>query len=329
MQAAGKGPLTNDRTSAFAFLQRLLCCLNFVPFIPLAVVVVLLLVTLNAPADDFLPFSTSPPIIARSPSPVAPRIVSLAPVISEWIAEILGEKETLAELVGVSEYSQYPSYLQKIKTIGPYPQIQVEAILALHPTLVIASDEYNRPEQIEKLKLLHLPVVQLKAERFLKMEAWIRDLGHALGQDHKAESAAQLWRQKLEKLHSAVSLRASLKAAKERKAKRILIEIQDEPLITVGHESFLTDAFREIGEENIFAGLPQAYPKVSREAVVKENPEKIYILDLTHEGNKKALQTWKKFPDLIAVKNGSIQVISGDDFARCSLPLLIALEKLR
>ena len=250
------------------------------------------------------------------------RIISLAPVISEWVSDLLGEKEALQHLVGVSEYSNYPVSLKQIQTIGPYPQINIEKIASLRPELVIASEEYNRPDQLEKLKRLKLRVEILPREHFNEMGAWILKLASVLDEVKKGASLSRRWMDEVSALERATVQR--------RKIQRAFIQIQLDPLITIGQESFLTDAFDRVGYINVFGNLGQAYPKVSKEAVLKEDPEVIFILDLTGfpDDFKKAKNEWAKYPGLRASKNDKIKLISGDDFARCSFRLLKGLRSL-
>lgn len=248
----------------------------------------------------------------------AERIVTLAPVLAEWSAEILGVKEAKTQIVGVSEYSDYPVELKTIERIGPYPQINIEKIASLKPTLVIASSEYNRGDQLEKLKRLKLRVEILPIEKFSSMEEWIRKLGGVLNAPKEASLAAARWKKSVQEL-------------KKGTPKRVLIQVQDSPIVVVGGDSFLNEAFAAIGMQNVFSDLKQSYPKVSREAVLKENPDVIYIIDLTGkpEDFERSKAVWQKFASLKAVKNNQMKIIPGDDFARCSPRLLNALKQLQ
>ena len=252
---------------------------------------------------------------------VPQKIVSLSPSISEWVAEILGEKESLRRLVGVSEYSNYPVYLSSIPTVGPYPQINIERVAALHPDLVIASRENNLSEQIEKLKRLHLRVEVLPAESFLHLEDWLHTLGSLLQEPKKTHLAMERWNQGIAELKKRPVLK---------EAKRMMIEVQHEPLIVVGGNSFLNDAFLSIGYRNVFSDLGQSYPKVSKEAVLKENPDFIFVFEMNgaHTETLRSEKDWAKFSSLKAVQKKQILQISGDDFARCSMRLLKGLKQL-
>jgi iron complex transport system substrate-binding protein len=257
------------------------------------------------------------------PAPAAPaasRIVTLAPVISEWVAEVLGPEYSRDKIVGVSEYSSFPAHLKSKPSIGPYPQPNLEAILALKPDLVIGSEEYSRAEQVERMRRLGLPLRVLPKERFSGMEEWIGRLGEVLGEQEGARRAQEKWRR--------------LKRGIRRGAgpwRKVFIEIQHEPLITVGAGSFLADALREAGYESVFSDLADGYPKVSIESVARRNPEWIFVLghDSQDQGAfRKSREAWTRVAGLSAVKKGRIHLLPGDDFARCSLRLLIALKRL-
>ena len=223
----------------------------------------------------------------------------------------------------MSEYSQYPEYLNGKEEIGPYPRINIEKVASLRPDLVLASSEYNLPDQIEQLKRLKLPDRILPAEKFSEMSAWILNLGEVLQEPKGALQAKNNWEEGIK----ALQLKRKQHLSSE---KRILIEVQHSPLISVGGASFLNEAFLLVGDQNVFKDLKQAYPKVSKEAVLKENPDAIFILTLMGQENdfKTAADDWKSFPSLLAVKNHEIHSIPADDFARCSLRLLKALKQL-
>lgn len=242
------------------------------------------------------------------------RIVTLSPLLSEWSAELLGDAKAKKVLMGVSEYSDFPEFLRGKPTIGPYHQLQIEKIAALKPDLILASEEYNLPNQIEQLRRLGLPVRVVKPEHFHSMPEWVMELGVILKEEAGAKKAASRWSR---------DLLALKKQKATRPKKRVLIEIQHQPLITVGGVSFLSDAFTVVGLQNVFQALQQGYPKVSKEAVLKEKPDAVYILDLrdTSEDFKRSQEDWAHY-------GLHSHLISGSDFARCTPRLLNALKQL-
>ncbi|MFT7195443.1 MAG: vitamin B12 transport system substrate-binding protein, partial [Rheinheimera aquimaris] len=62
------------------------------------------------------------------------RIIALAPHITEMLYAIgAGDR-----LVAVSDYSDYPEQAAELPSVANYASINIEAVLALQPDLVIA-----------------------------------------------------------------------------------------------------------------------------------------------------------------------------------------------
>jgi ABC-type Fe3+-hydroxamate transport system substrate-binding protein len=248
------------------------------------------------------------------------RIVPLNPLIAEWTAEILGPEYSTKKIVAVSEYSDHPESLKSLPTVGPYPKISVERVAALKPDLVLASEEYNLPEQLDQIRRLKLNLKVLPRERFVNFGSWIELLGKALHEEARAKRVRKKWDQDLALLQSQKGPQWTY-----------FFEVQHEPLIGVGGDSFITDALTTVGYANIFKDLRSGYPKVSTESVVKANPDFVFLLghEQGAEELERARQGWRRFNELKAVKTSRVQVLSGDDFARCSLRLLNALKRLK
>jgi iron complex transport system substrate-binding protein len=237
------------------------------------------------------------------------RIISLNPMISEWSAQILGKDRALKTLIGASEYSHYPDYLKTVPTVGPYPSLQVEKILSMKPDLVIGSVEYNRPDQIEKLRKLKINIRMLPKEEFRNMGKWILELGEILGEKSAAKRLSDDWNRRAAGL------------ANHGAPKKVFHQIQFQPLITVGSASFIHDVFEKIGYLNVFSHLNQAYPKVSKEAVLAQSPDVVLVFEMVAnaEDRRKISDAWR---------NSKVLFLSGDDFARCSPRLLSAVERM-
>src|SRR6185369_6465651 len=84
----------------------------------------------------------------------ARRIVSLAPHITELLyAAGAGDR-----LVGTVEYSNYPEAAQRLARVGGYSAVDLEAVAALKPDLVIAWASGNRDTHLARLAALGIPV---------------------------------------------------------------------------------------------------------------------------------------------------------------------------
>jgi len=86
-----------------------------------------------------------------SVAPVAKteKIVSLNGAVTEIIAALGHEKE----IVGTDVTSTYPETLKATaKDLGHVRQVSIEAIMALQPTVILATDKDMSPELLEKIK---------------------------------------------------------------------------------------------------------------------------------------------------------------------------------
>ena len=75
------------------------------------------------------------------------------------------------------------------------------------------------------------------------------------------------------------------------------------------------------GGQNIFATLPTLAPQVDLEAVLLANPEAIIASGMGYE-RPEWLDEWQRWPELAAVKSGSIFVIHPDIINRHSPRIL-------
>lgn len=77
------------------------------------------------------------------------KIVSLNGAVTEIVAALGHEKE----IVGVDITSTYPESLKSTaKDLGHVRQISIEAIMAMQPTLILATEKDMSPELLEKIK---------------------------------------------------------------------------------------------------------------------------------------------------------------------------------
>ena len=85
---------------------------------------------------------------------LARRIVTVAPHISENLyAAGAG-----SFIVGAVDYRDYPEAAKQLPRVGGYARLDLEAILALKPDLVIAWESSNAAAHLAKLKTLGLPL---------------------------------------------------------------------------------------------------------------------------------------------------------------------------
>ena len=97
----------------------------------------------------------------------ARRIVSLAPHITE-LAFAAGAGD---RLVGNVEHGSYPPAAKTIPSVGGYSRLDLEAIVALKPDLVLAWESGNAPADVAKLRSLGLAVYLSQPNRIIDVAA--------------------------------------------------------------------------------------------------------------------------------------------------------------
>ena len=107
----------------------------------------------------------------------ARRIVSLAPYLSELLFAAGAGKA----VVGVSEFSDYPEAAAAVSRVGGGTGLDLEAILALQPDLVVAWQSGNPVNQVERLRSLGLTVFLSEPRQLLDVPDTLLRLGRLAG----------------------------------------------------------------------------------------------------------------------------------------------------
>lgn len=212
----------------------------------------------------------------------AQRIVSLAPSLTE-LAYGAGAG---ARLVGAVQYSDYPPAARGLPRIGSDAGIDVEALLALRPDLVLAWPNAGSVKTIERLASLGLPVFRSEPRELADIPRTLERLGELAGTREVAARAAADFRARAAELAARYAGRARV---------RVFYEIWDRPLMTVNGAHLISKVIRLCGGENVFAALPLIAPTIDREAVLKADPD---VIIGGGEGNIAPawLDEWKAFP---------------------------------
>ena len=244
----------------------------------------------------------------------AQRIVTLAPHAAESLyAAGAGDK-----LIGTVEYSDYPPAAKKVPRVGGYSRIDMEAVAALKPDLVIAWQSGNNMTQVEKLKALGLTVYVSQPNKMADVADQLERLGQLAGTEATANAAAASFRKRLETLQTANASKPKV---------RVFYQIWKSPLMTVGGPQIISDAIRLCGGDNVFGNLGQMAPTVSVEAVLEADPEAIIATGMG-DAKPEWLHDWDKWTRMTAVKRGNLFHINPDIMQRHTPRILDGAEKL-
>ncbi|MBE9503078.1 MAG: cobalamin-binding protein [Proteobacteria bacterium] len=248
--------------------------------------------------------------IKQTPS----RIVSLAPSITE----ILFALDLNKEVVGVTQFSNYPPATKGIKKVGSYIKLNIEVIVGLSPDLIIATADGNPRESVEKLEELGIPVFVIYPKKMVDIYRNLRAIGAITGKIVEAE-----------RLASSLEGRINAIANKVRNSPRpkVFLQLGTNPLYTAGKGTFMDQLIELAGGVNIVGGSLVRYPAYSMEEVLSRNPD--FIFSTLMDGNNADIKVfWKKWDTLSAVKSGRIFSINPDLVNRPSPRIADGLEAI-
>ena len=249
----------------------------------------------------------------RLPGP-AQRIVSLAPHLTELIfAAGAGDR-----LVGVVDFSDYPPQARSIAHIGSFSRIDLEALAALKPDLVVGWKSGNPPTAIERARQLGLPVYLNEPERIEDIARTIGQLGRLAATDSRAGAAASSFLDRLSELRRRHGSRPPV---------RVFYQVWHRPLTTVGGRQIISDLIRLCGGENAFGQLTAMAPTVGIEAVVAADPEAIVASGMD-KARPEWLDDWRRWPTLTAVRRNNLFFVPPDLMQRHTPRLLDGAEQL-
>jgi iron complex transport system substrate-binding protein len=234
------------------------------------------------------------------------KIVSLSPTATEDLFAIGAG----AQVTAVDDNSNYPAQAPKTNLSGYQPN--AEAIAAKTPDLVVISNDSNKiVDQLAKLKI---PVYVAPAAKNLDdTYQQLTDLGKLTGHADGAADVTNRMRADIAKL---------VKDAPPQ-AKRLSYYYELDPTFyTVTSKTFVGSLLGQVGLRNIADpvdadGGKGGYPQLSQEAVIKANPDLIFLADSKccqqSPATVKARSGWA---GLTAVKNNQVVALDDDVASR-------------
>jgi iron complex transport system substrate-binding protein len=238
------------------------------------------------------------------------RAISLAPSLTEMIFAVgAGDK-----LVGVTTYCNYPSETATIEKVGDTQTPNIEKIIALRPQVVFVSTASQLESFTKTLEEQGIAVFVSNPKSLDELFRALVQLGELFGTKGNAE-----------KFVSDLESRATrVKEASERRiASRVFVQISNDPLFTIGRDSFLTQALEHAGGISVTNDVPTAYPKLSKETASALDPEVIILSDSDDNKEPNAV-----FRNSAAVKNGRVFRINADIISRPGPRLVDAIEEI-
>lgn len=247
------------------------------------------------------------------------KIVSLIPSNTE-IAFALGLGD---EIVGVSDYDNYPEEVYEKEKIGSM-EINVEKIISLAPDLVLAhaSSAHNSSAGLQQLRDSGIAVVIVNdATSFNDVYKSIETIGKATGESEHAEKIINDMKAKITEIEE--------KAAGITEQKSVIVEVSPAPdLYVVGKNTFMDEMLTLIHAKN-GVGDQEGWLNFDQESYIERNPDVI----ITTYGyyTEKAVESVlgrEGWQDVSAVKNKQVIDVHSDLVTRSGPRLADGLEEL-
>ncbi|HTO74323.1 MAG TPA: helical backbone metal receptor [Gemmatimonadales bacterium] len=193
----------------------------------------------------------------------AQRIVSLAPASTELLFAI-GAGPTV---VGRTRWCDYPAAALAVPSVGDGIQPSIEAVVARHPDLVVLYHSAQNSAAKQQLARLGIPTVDLALDRVEDFERAAHLLGTLTGHGIDADTMLAGFDARL----------AAATRAPGARAPSVLILVWDQPPMTIGQGSFLSEIVERAGGRNLFADLAASAGVISVEAVVARKPDLVLV----------------------------------------------------
>lgn len=243
------------------------------------------------------------------------RIISLAPSITETLFT-LGLDSSVA---GVTDYCDYPAAAKKKPKVGGMLNPNIERILALQPDLVLMSGSGNMRSDYDKLTSSGVTVFVSYPRSVNGVFKSIADIGALTSRTSVADSIVSRLQQRRDDLVR--------RAAREQK-RSVLMLLSLNPIVATGSGTFLDELLALANGENIARGASTAYPMLSREEILRRQPDVIIATnDIVHSADdlSTAYSEWKS---LSAIRHGSVAIVDASIVSRPGPRIIDGLEAI-
>ena len=220
------------------------------------------------------------------------RIISTVPSITELLSDLDLEDK----VVGITKFCIHPRTWYKTKSrIGGTKNLNISKIKELQPDLVIANKEENVREQIESIQTfsrVHITDVQTLEDNV----HLIRSIGKITGTQNQALKLESDFYRCLQSLNA------------ENK-KTVLYLIWNEPMMTIGHDTYIHDVLKQCGFLNVSAHK-RRYPTISLEEIRQLKPDLILLSSEPFPfSHKHTIAFEQSFP------NSKVKLVDGEAFS--------------
>jgi len=245
------------------------------------------------------------------------RIVSLAPSVTEMLFAIGLSKE----IVGVTEFCNYPKEAKKIRKVGGYYKPSLELIVSLKPHLAVGAADGPNKLHLEKLSGLGVQCFFVKPKKIDEILVTMKTLAMVTGKEETAKKTLREMKNRVAQVDKIV------KSIPKEDRPKVFYAIDHANLWTTGKGTFVDDLIKRAGGINI-AGSKKGWYQYNLEALILNQPDVIIVGRGEKQKEEEVLNNWRKYQTLRAVREDRVYTIDGDILNRPGPRAIDALEKL-
>ncbi|MFI5311235.1 MAG: ABC transporter substrate-binding protein, partial [Gemmatimonadales bacterium] len=199
-------------------------------------------------------------------------------------------------VVGRTHWDLYPDAARAVADLGDGMQPNVEAVLGVHPDLVVLYAGNANRSAAERLRQAGIATLAIRTDHVADFRRAVGLLARAVGDSAAGNRLAD-------------SVEASIRAVRMRpraaKPPTVFWFIWETPLFTIGRGSYLSELVDAAGARNVFGDLAAASPQVTMEELVRRDPDFVLTGPL-NAGKMRTSAVWQAVP---AVRAGRVIVV--------------------
>lgn len=215
------------------------------------------------------------------------------------------------EIVGVTKFSTFPAAAQDRPNVGTFWQPDIEAVIALRPTLMVNLWFEQQSALVSRAEQIGCQTLTLEIRNTDQLYEAIEKIG--LSVDRQTE--AQMMVQRLRNKQAEIVARYA-----NRPKPKVLWVIQRYPFLVAGRGTFINELIEMVGGENAIGQTLTQYPPVNREEVIGSMPDVIIepVMEKSQleEQKQSAPEFYQRYAAVPAVQNGRIYIIDSDLVSR-------------
>lgn len=235
------------------------------------------------------------------------RVICAAPSLVECMYA-LGLED---RIVGISDFATYPPQVVDKERIGGYVNPNFEKMMALQPDLIMIQGRMDKHSDFAAEK--GIPFERYEMSDIEVIGGDILRMGKTFGVEGRADTMVKELRDGFAEVRA--------KAAQINVRPKVFLCMGRKPgslsgLFTMGPKTFIGELLTIAGGENIFEDVTGGYPQISKESLLKREPDVIiemYLGGETPEGGAPSIvRDWQQMPSLPAVASGRVHLVTED-----------------